>query len=47
LDGEPGSSQFLYIEIPDRRIAKSGMTGRTQAAHLSKMSDEPSRQMEM
>jgi hypothetical protein len=47
LDGEPGISQFLYIEIPDRRVAKSGMTGRTQAAHLSKMSDEPSRQMEM
>jgi hypothetical protein len=37
----------LHIEIPDRRVAKSGMTGRTQAAHLSNMSDEPSRQMEM
>ena len=32
------------LEIPDRRFATSGMTGRTQAAHLSKLSDEPSRQ---
>jgi hypothetical protein len=28
------------LEIPDRRFATSGMTGRTQAAHLSNMSDE-------
>jgi hypothetical protein len=36
------------LEIPDRRgrdIRNDEITGRTQAAHLSNMSDEPSRQL--